>query len=146
MAGQIIKRVSKKGRATWLVRIFLGTDPKTGKNRYHNHTVKTSKADAERYRNAVLRERDLGTFVDPSPIELDAYLDTWLDQVARPRVGQITFDNDTADLRLYIRPYLGALQLKDIRPIDVQGLVNKLIARNLSVQVIRNSIAVLSSA
>ncbi len=51
MAGQIIRRGDRK----WLVRIYLGT----GKRRYHNHTVRGSKKDAERYRTAALRSRDL---------------------------------------------------------------------------------------
>jgi hypothetical protein len=35
MAGQIINR----GRGVWLVRVYLGTDPDTGRGAHHNKTV-----------------------------------------------------------------------------------------------------------
>lgn len=48
------------------------------RRRYHNHTVKGTKEDAQRYLNEVPRERDLGTFVAPSADTLDSFLDQWL--------------------------------------------------------------------
>ena len=68
MAGQIIRRGDRK----WLVRIYLDSDPGTGRRRYHNHTVNGSKKDAERYCTAALRSRDLGTFVEPARMSLGA--------------------------------------------------------------------------
>lgn len=44
MAGQIINR----GKGTWLVRVYLGRDPDTGKREYHNQTVHGTKKDAEK--------------------------------------------------------------------------------------------------
>ncbi|HYE72528.1 MAG TPA: integrase [Blastocatellia bacterium] len=61
MAGQIIKR----GENTWLVRIFTGRD-ESGKRHYHNHTVRGTKKDAQTYLTAKLREKDTGTFIEPS--------------------------------------------------------------------------------
>ena len=83
MAGQIIRRGERK----WLVRIYLGTDPGTGKRRYFNHTVNGSKKDAERYRTSKLSEKDSGKFVEPTRMSVDAYLDRWLEDSAqlRPR-------------------------------------------------------------
>ncbi|HTF32433.1 MAG TPA: hypothetical protein VK714_01895 [Myxococcota bacterium] len=71
MAGSIVKR----GGDSWLVRISLSG---SGKRRFHNHTVHGTKKDAQRYLNAALRSRDLGTFVEPARMTLDAYLDKWL--------------------------------------------------------------------
>ena len=66
MPGQIIKRGGRK----WLVRIYLGTDPQTGKRMYVGKTIQGSKKDAERYLTAALRERDLGTFAEPSKVTM----------------------------------------------------------------------------
>ena len=45
MAGQLLWR----GDRTWMVRIFLGRDPLTGKRKYHNKTVHGSRRDAQRF-------------------------------------------------------------------------------------------------
>ena len=61
IGGPLIDRLIQRGDRTWLVRIFLGRDPQSGTRRYHNHTVRGTKKDAQRYLNGVLREIDLGT-------------------------------------------------------------------------------------
>ena len=66
MTGQLIQR----GPKTWLVRTFLGRDPDTGKRRYHNKTIHGTKKDAQRYLNAALRDKDLGTFAEPTSVQL----------------------------------------------------------------------------
>ena len=84
--GQIIER----GKGKYLVRVYLGTDAR-GKRKYHNKTITTGKKDAQAYLTKVLRERDLGIFVDPSKENLSEYLDTWLETAARPRVRPKTY-------------------------------------------------------
>jgi integrase len=71
MAGQIILR----GERTWLVRVFLGRDSQTGKHKYHNKTIRGNRRDAQKYLNGMLRDLDLGTFVEPSPMTLNEYLE-----------------------------------------------------------------------
>ena len=107
MTGQLIRRGERK----WLVRIFLGSDPATGKRRYHNHMVHGPKKDAERYRTAAMRGRDLGTFVEPARMTLDAYLDKWLEEAAKPRVRSRTHEDYSWLLKAYVRPALGGRRL-----------------------------------
>ena len=116
MAGQIIKRGDRK----WLVRIYMGTDPGTGKRRYHNCTITGTKKDAERYRTATLRRRDLGTFVEPARISLNDYLNRWLETAAKPRVRPRTLQDYHRYLD-YLRPILGNRRLDQIKPLDVQS-------------------------
>src|SRR5437867_2236555 len=71
MAGQIIPR----GDRTWLVRVYLGRDPKTGKRIYQGHTIHGTKKDAERYRNGVVTERDLGVHAGVSPTSMATLFD-----------------------------------------------------------------------
>ncbi len=56
MAGQLIPR----GKGVWLVRVYLGLDPETGKRAYHNKTVHGAKKDAEGELTRILRDRDTG--------------------------------------------------------------------------------------
>lgn len=52
MAGQVVNR----WKNVWLVRIFLGRDPRTRKREYENRTVHGVKKDAERVLTDMLRE------------------------------------------------------------------------------------------
>ena len=141
MAGQVIAR----GDRTWLVRVFLGRGA-DGKRRYHNHTVHGTKKDAQAYLNAVLRDRDLGTFVEPGKDTLDEYLDRWLADAAKPRVREHAFRDYTALLARYVRPALGDRRLCDLTPLDVQGLYSAMLARGLSARTVRYTHAVLRQA
>jgi hypothetical protein len=73
MAGQIYKR----GERTWQVRIFMGRDA-NGKQIFHRKTIHGTKKDADRYLTAARREMDLGTFVEPTAMSVNEYLDSWL--------------------------------------------------------------------
>ena len=133
MAGQIIPR----GKGKWLVRVFLGRDPDTGKRRYHNHTIHGTKKDAERYRTATLREKDLGIFVEPARMSLNTYLDTWLETAAKPRVRPRTFEDYKWLLAKYVRPALGDRSLDRIVPLDIQGLYTGMLQRGLTARTVR---------
>lgn len=141
MAGQIIKR----GDRTWVVRIFMGRDEK-GKRHYANHTIHGTKKDAETYRNACVRDKDLGVFVEPAAITINEYLDKWLETAARPRLRERTFESYEDVLRLYIRPAIGGKKLSDIRPLDLQALYSNLQERGLSARTIRYAHSVLASS
>jgi integrase len=140
MAGQIIKRGD-----TWLVRIFAGRDAK-GKRLYFNKTIHGTKKDAQKYLTASLREQDLGLFIEPAAMALDAYLDKWLTTAARPRLSERTFTDYEGLLKRYVRPSLGLRRLCDIRPLDVQKLYGEMTASGLSSRSVRYTHAILSSA
>ena len=142
MAGHIESR----GENTWLVRVYLGRDSRAGKRRYHNHTVRGTKKDAQKYLNAVLREKDLGTFVEPVKITLDQHLDQWLETAAKCRLSEGTFASYEYMLKRYVRPLLGYRKLATLSPLDLQMLYNALQSRGLSARTVRYVHSVLSSA
>src|SRR5882672_1693268 len=117
MAGQIIKR----GKDTWLVRIFQGRD-ESGKRRYSNKTIRGTKKDADKYLTRKLRDKDLGVTVEPSSISLGKYLTQWLENAARARVRPRTFDDYESLLERYVRKPLGTTKLSNLRALDIQGL------------------------
>lgn len=141
MDGQIIKRKDK----TWLVRIFLGRDA-NGKRKYFNKTIHGSKKDAQKYLTAKLREKDLGIFVEPSSIGLDEYLDSWLEEVAKPRLEESTFTSYETILRSCIKPKLGSKRLSDIQAYEVQKLYNDMKKQGLSSRTVQYAHFVFSSA
>ncbi|MBI3649625.1 MAG: site-specific integrase [Acidobacteria bacterium] len=146
MAGQLIRRESAKGEVTWLVRVFLNRDSQTGKRKYHNHTVHGNKKDAQRYLNGVLREIDLGVFVEPSAMSLSEYVDKWLKVAARPRVSPRTADGYEALLRRYILEPLGIKRLDSLKALDIQRVYGDMQMRGLSARIIRHTQSALHNA
>jgi integrase len=87
MAGQIIKR----NENNWLARIFLGRD-ESGKRKYFSKMIHGTKKDAQKFLTAKLREKDLGIFIEPASIYLNDFLNRWLEEIAKQKVRERTFD------------------------------------------------------
>lgn len=141
MAGQIIKRSDK----TWIVRIFMGRDAR-GSRRYLNKTIKGKKKDALSYLSKTLTAISTGTFVEPSLLTVDEYLDRWLEAAARPRVSQRTADGYAGLLERYISPTIGHKRLENLQPLDIQKVYGEMLARGLSARVVRHAHSALHNA
>ena len=141
MAGQLIRR----GERTWLVRIYLGRDG-AGKRKYLNKTVQGNKKHAEQQLTKLLRERDVGTLVEPSETTLDAYLEHWLEGVARTRVRENTYEDYRFLMRRYVRPTLGNRRLDQLKTLEVQQLYSDMSASGLSPRTVRYTHTVLRNA
>lgn len=139
--GQIIER----GKNKYLVRVYMGTDAK-GKRKYHSKTINSGKKDAQAYLTKVLRERDLGIFIEPSKESFGEYIDTWLEAAARPRIRPKTYRSYEQLVRLYIKPTLGELMLPQVTPEKVQVLYNRMGDDGLSPRTVRYTHSVLRSA
>src|SRR5262249_34227058 len=120
MAGQILER----GKRTFVVRVFLGRSG--GTRKYLNKTVHGTKKDAENTLTALLRERDLGTLVEPTRMTVDEYLDEWLKTAAKPRVRLRTYQGYEELLDRYIRPHLGPRPLSRLTPLEIQAVCARL--------------------
>jgi integrase len=129
----------------WLVRIPLNRDSITGKRKYHNHTVRGTKKDAQRYATAVQRRMDLGEFVEPTRKTVRDYLDVWLASAAG-RVRERTKYEYERLLERYVRPELGDMRLIDVTPLHVQMMYSRMLERELSARTVRYTHSVVSSA
>jgi integrase len=141
MAGQITKR----GENTWYVRIFLGKDA-NGKRKHFNKTIHGTKKDAQKFLTAKLREKDLGTFIEPNSMALSEYLEKWLNEIAKPRLRESTFTQYVYMVKRYINKQLGSIKLSDLKAFQVQKLYGQLQEKALSPRTIRYCHNVLSSA
>lgn len=142
MAGQLINRGERK----WLVRIYLGRDVVTGKRKYHNKTVYGTKRDAQKYLNGVLREIDLGRFVEPQKMPLNAFLDKWLKDAVKPRVRDVTYHNYSELMSNYVREGLGTKLISKVTTLEIQALYSALLERGLAVVTVQKVHTVLGSA
>jgi integrase len=121
MPGQIINR----GKNTWLVRVYMGTDA-NGKRKYHNKTIHGTKKDAERYLTSVLRDRDLGVAIEPSRMTVQEYLTKWLNEVAKHKVSERTYKDYMQHLERHVYPSIGSKRLHQLRPLEIQALINNI--------------------
>ena len=141
MAGQIIKR----GERNFIVRVYLGRDT-NGKRDYLNQTVRGSKKDAQALLNKLLRDKDMGTLLEPSRESLNDYLDRWLEDVAKPRLGASSYSDYERLLRYYVRPELGAIALQKLSVIDIQKVYAGMQARRLSPRTVQYTHRVFKNA
>ena len=64
----------------------------------------------------------------PAPVTtLGEWIDTWLEDYAKPKVRVKSFDKYAGCLRCYVKPYLGETSLRSLKSLDVQRLFNKLL-------------------
>ena len=143
MAGQIIPR----GRSKWLVRIYVGTHPKTGKRKYVGKIINGTKKDAQAYLNGKLREQDLGHLLGPTTLTVKDYLGRWLVEAASIKLRERTYLEYTALLNRYAMDTIGETRLSEVTPLILQNLYGDLMrSGGPGVPSIRKLNVVLSSA
>src|SRR5713101_2957129 len=104
MAGQLIPR----GKNTWLLRVFLGRDPQTGKREYYNETFHGGKKEADAALLDAVQNHKNGVITSGAAKRTVSELldDVLLDYKAN---GQ---DHAWAEriVRLYLRPRFGRIK------------------------------------
>jgi integrase len=130
--GTIVKRAD--GR--WTASITIGRDPQTGKLKRAWFYGKTRQEAAEKLATA-LRDKQRGTFVAPHKLMLGEWLDTWLWEYKRPKLRPITFDSYEMLVRRHLKPALGHVPLKDLRPEHLQHFYNEKKRQGASARTVR---------
>ena len=93
-----------------------------------------------------MHDKQQGTFVKPHKLTLGNWLDTWLHEYKRPRIRAITFDTYTMIIRRHLKPALGHLVLRDLRPEHLQRYYNEKAQQGLEARTIRLHYVILSNA
>ena len=116
MPGQIIPR----GERAWLVRIFLGRDPQTGKRQYTGHTVHGTKKDAQTYLNGAVRERDLGTYAGTNHTSMGVLFDSLLLDY-KTNGKSYAWADDV--VRVHLRPFFGARKAAKVGTDQIRAYI-----------------------
>ncbi len=135
--------VRARGPGRWLISWYLG-EGRNGKRRYVSKVVHGTKLDAEKELTRILGSRDVGLYVAPSKLTVNAYLDRWLADGAKGT--DRTREGARWLLERYVRPVVGQLRLDRLAPLDVQAIVTEMTKRELSARTIRLAIAILKQA
>ncbi len=117
--GQILER-----EYGFLVRVFVERDPVTGKRRYVNQKVRTTrKKEAEQVLTALLRKQDMGEMlIEPVRQTVKEYLEHWLETAAKPRLTRSTYNDYCWLMKRYVYPTLAKKLLGKLTAVDLQNL------------------------
>ena len=120
------KTITRNGKKYeyWEARYTEGADPGTGKQVQRSITGKTQKEVAQKLK-AATAAIDNGTYTAPSKQTLGQWLDAWIETYCgsvKPRTLEIY----KTDIRVHIKPALGAVRLEALTAQSIQAFYNAL--------------------
>ncbi len=146
MRGQIVDRGKDgRGRKRWLLRIYLGPDPATGRRVYKSRVFYGPKSAAEAELAKWVAQVEQGGAVEPSRMRVAEFLDKWLEH-ARVSLSPTTFRRYEEVVRLHLAPALGALPLARLSPLHVQEFVQRKLEAGLSARTVLHIYRILHRA
>lgn len=125
--GTIVKRVSKKGAVSWLLKYDAGRDA-AGLRQQRYKTVRGSKSAAEKELRRLLAEVDAGTHVGPTRVTVSRWVEQWLQTLeSRQTVSARTLEGYAAWLRVHVLPTLGEIEIQKLTAAHIDGLYTRLL-------------------
>lgn len=120
--GQNEGSIRQRKDGSWEARYTIGRDS-DGKQIQKSIYGKTRPQVAKKLTKA-LNDINLGIYVEPSKITVSSWLDTWLEEYKKPSIKPKTYESYEVLVRKHIKPNLGNILLRDLRPEQVQKLYN----------------------
>jgi integrase len=111
--------IRKRGKDSWAIVIDLGRDS-AGKRRQKWHTVHGTRKNAETELTRLLHQLDSGTYVRPTKMTVEEYLERWLKDYAEHNVAAKTFERYAEIARKHLAPNLGHFTLAKLHPLHIQ--------------------------
>jgi integrase len=118
--------ITKRGKASWRVKVELSRDPVTGRRRYHLETVHGKREDAKAKLVEIAEQMRKGEHVEPSALTVRIYIKAWLAAPAGISPKTAERYRQLAEQQIY--PLLGAIALQKLGEADVQDWHDKLLA------------------
>ncbi|SFV25026.1 Site-specific recombinase XerD [Micrococcus terreus] len=112
----------KRRHGTWSYRLDAGPDPVTGKRRRPSKGGFATREDAEAALSGAMAAVGSGTWTDDQRQTVGEYLDRWLVRKT-PGLKPTTVDTYRSHIELHIRPELGRLKLRDLRPEHIYAML-----------------------
>jgi len=115
-------------------------------SQYYVHTARGRKrktlygktrAEAARKLASALSDREKGLTFDVGRITLGEYLERWLRDSVRGTVRISTFERHEQIVRVHVNPALGHIELKNLTPPHVRGLISEKLEAGLAPATVR---------
>lgn len=115
--------IRQRGRDSWQLRVYLGTDPETGRQRWASRTVHGSRRSAQSQLRELVEEAGYahlraGTLAD--------LLDRWF-EAASPGWARTTASHTRSVIDCYLKPHLGHLQVAKLTTEDIDDFYGHLL-------------------
>lgn len=115
-------RQRKDGR--WEARYTVGRDPGTGKQ-IQRSVYGSTQREVRQKLAQITASIDTGTYKEPCRMTLGQWLDIWQKDYLRD-VKESTAALHEMQIRLHIKPAIGAIRLEALNPHDIQELYNRM--------------------
>lgn len=138
MATGNIREMKTKSGISYQITIEGGYDELTGKRIRAYKTVKGSKREAKSVMHKMITEMEEGKLTQRNKKRVGEWMDEWLDNYL-PNIEETTRKGYKTKIRCYIKPALGDIFIKSLRPEHIQKMVNDMIDRELSPKNIRDT-------
>lgn len=112
----------KKRHGTWSYRVDAGTDPEKGTRRRVSRGGFPTREAAVEALEAVTSQLRAGTWTDDAGETVGQYLERWLERRG-PALKRTTLDAYRAHVDRYLKPELGHLRLRDLRPAHIYAML-----------------------
>lgn len=122
--GQNEGSIAQRPDGTWCARITVGRDA-DGKQKRRAFYGKTRREVQEKM-TAALNEVNNKTYIEPSKITVEQWLDIWLEEYARPSLRESTYALKCFFCDKYVKPQFGGQKLQDLRGEDIQRYLNSI--------------------
>lgn len=136
-------KVERRGDL-YTTRVTL-VDPLTGQKKQRRITGRSSR-EVERAAAKLLSDSEAGTYIDAGRVTVEAFItERWLPHMAE-RVKPATITRYEGLFRVQVLPIIGEVQLRNLRPIHIQTVVDKVLASGRSARTTLHTYRVLSEA
>ena len=119
-----------EAKGVWVARAVVGVKPNGGP-KYKEVTGRTKGRALAKMRKAEEDAR-AGRLTGAKETTAGAYLDHWLENVAKPSVAETTWASYERCVRLHLKPHVGGVKLSELRPHHIEKLFADLIAAGMS--------------
>ena len=116
----------KKRGATWTYVVDVGIDPITGKRKRKSEGSFRTKGDCRAAASKIINEVENGTYYKVSDITIKEFLEKYLTTI-KPNLAIKTFTTYKYLSDLYLVKNLGSMKVKDLKPLHIQDLYNKIL-------------------
>lgn len=121
--------ITKRGRDTYLIRVYQGRDAVTGKREEVNTTVRGTLAFAKKKEAQLKAQKESGHLIRTARMPLNLLLDLYLASI-RHTLSESTQHKYKSYLEYYVRPYMGGIPLTKVNTGNIQELFNFLLDKN----------------
>ena len=117
--------VTQRKDGTYMGRVSVGWD-KNGNPKRHAVYGKTV-AEVREKMVKIQHEMNTGIYIEPNRMNISEWMDIWLEEYKKSSVRPSTFVSYEMNTRRHIKPHIGKLLLKDLRPDHIQKMYNTLL-------------------